>query len=392
MTSGDRVASASEAEPVRRPALPGQVVLVMQGGGAQGAYQGGVYQALHEAGIEPDWVIGTSIGAINGSIIAGNEVERRLERLHDFWSRVEVRPPGVFGAITPTLGSPATDFATLLTGVPGFFSPNPAFLLGPEALVGIERAAIYSVDPLRKLLPELVDFDRVNSGKPRFTIGLVGVRDSRMRYFDSNYGKIGLDHVLGSSAVPPTFPAVRIDGEAYWDGGIYSNTPVEAVFDDDPRRSSVVFAVQIWHTRGPEPESVAQVFTRQKDIMFGSRSRSHIARQAQLHRMRHIVRTLVGMLTEEQRKTLEVQELAGYGCATVMHLVEINAGPLDGETNSREYDFSPATIAARWQAGYADTRRTIARRPWDDPVDPAVGVAVYASDDGSNRPIDDAER
>ena len=150
-------------------------------------------------------------------------------------------------------GNPTSELATLLTGVPGFFSPNPAFLLGPEAQVGVERAAMYSVDPLRKLLPELVDFDLVNSGKPRFTLGLVSVRDSQMRYFDSNYGKVGLDHVLGSSAVPPTFPAVRIDGEAYWDGGIYSNTPVEAVFDDDPRQSSVVFAVQIWHARARNP-------------------------------------------------------------------------------------------------------------------------------------------
>ncbi len=381
MTSGDGVLSAAKAEPARRAALPGQVVLVMQGGGAQGAYQGGVYQALHEAGIEPDWVIGTSIGAINGSIIAGNEVARRLQRLREFWSRVESKPPGLLGMIAPTFASPVTDLATLLTGVPGFFSPNAAFLLGPEAPVGVEKAALYSVDPLRKLLPQLADFDLVNSGKPRFTLGLVSVRGSQMRYFDSSYGKIGLDHVLGSSAVPPTFPAVRIDGEAYWDGGIYSNTPVEAVFDDDPRQSSVVFAVQIWHSRGPEPQSVAEVFTRQKDIMFGSRSRSHIARQAQLHRMRHVVRKLVSMLPEDQQNTSEVQKLAGYGCTTVMHLLEINAEPLDGESNSREYDFSPATIAARWQAGYADTCRVIARRPWDDPVDPGVGVALYASDD-----------
>jgi NTE family protein len=258
---------------------------------------------------------------------------------------------------------------------------------GLDARVGVEHAALYSVDPLRKLLPQLVDFNRVNSGTPRFTLGLVGVRDSRMRYFDSIYGKIGLDHVLGSSAVPPTFPAVRIDGEAYWDGGIYSNTPVEAVFDDAPRQSSVVFAVQIWHTRGPEPESVAEVFARQKDIMFGSRSKSHIERQAQLHRMRHVVRKLVSMLPEDQKNTPEAQELAGYGCTTVMHLIEINAEPLDGETNSREYDFSPATVQARWQAGYADTRRMIARRPWDNPVDPNVGVAMYASDAEENRSV-----
>ena len=189
-----------------------------------------------------------------------------------------------------------------------------------------------------------------NSGKPRFTLGLVGVRSGRIRYFDSRDEKIGLDHVLGSSAVPPTFPAVRIDGEAYWDGGIYSNTPVEVVFDDYPRRNCVVFAVQIWHTRGEEPESVAQVFARQKDIMFGSRSMSHIAGQAKLHRMRHVVRTL---LPEEKRNTREVQELADYGCATTMHLLEINAERLDDENNSREYDFSrPPSM----RAGGPDTR------------------------------------
>ena len=169
-------------------------------------------------------------------------------------------------------GNTANQLTTLLTGVPGFFSPNAAFLLGPEAAVGVEHAALYSVDPLRKLLPELVDFDLANSGKPRFTLGLVSVRSGQIRYFDSRQEKIGLDHVLGSSAVPPTFPAVRIDGEAYWDRGIYSDTPVEAIFDDYPRRSSVVFAMQIWHTRGEEPKTVAQVFARQKDIMFGSRS------------------------------------------------------------------------------------------------------------------------
>jgi len=383
MPSPDSAIFESDFKPIGRQKLPGQVVLVMQGGGAQGAYQGGVYQALHEAGIEPDWVIGTSIGAINGSIIAGNEIGRRLKRLRGFWSRVENRQSVPFGAV-PMIGNPVNELTTLLAGVPGFFSPNAAFLLGPEAPVGVENAAIYSVDPLRRLLPDLIDFDLINSGNPRFTVALVGVRNSQMRYFDSRHCKIGLDHILGSSAVPPTFPAVRINGEAYWDGGIYSNTPVEAVFDDVPRKSSVIFAVQIWHARGREPESVAQVFARQKDIMFGSRSRIQIARQMQIHRMRHIVRTLVDMLPESQRNTPEVQELASYGCTTMMHLIEINAEPLDGETNSREYDFSPVTIGTRWSAGYADTRRVIARRPWEDPIDPTVGVALYASDADEN--------
>ena len=233
-------ADGALAEPAK---VPGQIVLVLQGGGAPGVYQAGAYHALHEAGIEPDWVIGTSIGAINGAIIAGNEVAHRLERLQEFWAHVETRLPGRLSHLT-----------SLVAGVPGFYRPNPALAWGVEAEVGIERAALYSVDPLKKLLPELVDFDLVNAGMPRFTLGLVSVRSGQIRYFDSKQEMIGLDHVLGSAAIPPSFPAVRINGEPYWDGGIYSNTPIEVVFDDNPRKSSVVFAVQIWHARGPEPE------------------------------------------------------------------------------------------------------------------------------------------
>jgi NTE family protein len=369
MTPSESVHSVAEAIPPEHRPLPGQVVLVMQGGGAPGCYQAGVYQAMHEAGIEPDWVIGTSIGAINGAIIAGNKVVDRLPRLREFWSNLEAWFAGPWGSLT-----------TVLAGVPGFFSPNPAVAWGVETRVGIERAALYSIDPLKKVLPKLVDFDLINSGKPRLTLGLVNVRSGQMRYFDSREGGIRLDHILGSSAIPPSFPAVRLDGEAYWDGGIYSNTPVEVVFDDNPRRNSVVFAAQIWHTRSSEPDSLAQVFMRQKDILFGSRSRSHIARHAQLHRMRHVVRELYKMLPDERRNTPEARELAAYGCTTVMHLLEINARPIAGESNMRDVDFSKAAIHARWQAGYADARAMIARRPWENPVDPLVGVAVYTSD------------
>jgi NTE family protein len=379
MTSTEGLRPAAKADPAGHERLPGQVVLVMQGGGALGAYQGGVYQALHEAGIEPDWVIGTSIGAINGSIIAGNDVAHRLERLREFWSYIE-RPPAGWGILPPHIENLTNSLATTLTGVPGFFSPNLATAWSPDAQVGVEQAAVYTVEPLKELLPTLVDVGLLNSGKPRFTVGLVNVQSGQLRYFDSRDEPIGLEHVIGSSALPPSFPAVRIGGEAYWDGGVYSNTPVEAIFDDNPRKNSVVFAVQIWHTRGPEPESVMQVLNRQKDIMFASRAKSHIARQAQIHQLRHVVRELVRMLPADRRRTPEVRALAGYGCGTVMHLVEINAGRLDGEGYSRDIDFSQAAIHARWQAGYADTRRMIALRPWDQPVDPMVGVTLHASD------------
>src|SRR5258708_21950850 len=230
MTSSDGLHHASKPDSTRRTPLPGQVVLVMQGGGAPGAYHGGVYQALHEAGIEPDWVIGTSIGAINGAIIAGNNVTQRLERLREFWSRIESRPPAPWGLFSPQVGSLATSFTAFLTGVPSFYSPSAVAAWGLQAKVGVEQAALYSVDPLKKLLPSLVDFERVNSGKPRFTVGVVNVLSGQMRYFDTRDAKIGLDHVLGSCALPPSFPAVRIDGEAYLTGGVCLNSTILSMF------------------------------------------------------------------------------------------------------------------------------------------------------------------
>jgi NTE family protein len=264
--------------------------------------------------------------------------------------------------------------------VPGYYYLNPALAWGVDAKVGIEQAAMFLVDPLRKLLPAVVDFNLINPSGTRFTLGLTTVKTGQIRYFDSKRDKIGVEHILGSSAIPPSFPAVLIDGEYYWDGGVYSNSPVEVVFDENPRHSSVVFAVQIWHTRGSEPQSLAHAFMREKDILFGSRSREHIMRQAELHRMRRIIRELVDLLPEEGKSSPRVKELAGFGCTTTMHLVEINAQPFEGETNARDYDFSRSAIQTRWQAGYADTCRTLERRPWDDPIDPATAVTVYASD------------
>jgi NTE family protein len=368
--------------PAKPPALPGQVVLVFQGGGALGAYQGGVYEALREAGIEPNWVIGTSIGAINAAIIAGNAVDQRLERVREFWKRVERRPlwgPTPFPAFG-SLTSAAANMMTIFGGIAGYFAPNRAMAWGINAPVGIEQAAIYTIEQLQETLGRLVDFGIINSGKLRLTVGAVNVRSGKMHYFDSRSMPIALQHVLASGALPPSFPAVRIDGDPYWDGGLYSNTPIEVVFDDNPRRDSVVFSVQMWQAAGPEPESLWQVLNREKDIQFSSRSESHIARQEHIHQLRHIVRELVRMMPEEQRERPEVKEMAGYGCGTFMHLVRLNAPRLDHEDYLRDIDFTASSIHARWQAGYADTMRILERRPWEAPIDPMVGVAVHDSD------------
>jgi NTE family protein len=372
--AGAQTSAKTDGSPAKPAGPQGQVVLVMQGGGALGAYQGGVYQALHEAGIEPDWVIGTSIGAVNGAIIAFNAIEHRLERLRTFWERVERDPPPGLDLLPPQLGRMSANLMAWFGGVPGFFAPNPALALG------IERAAIYSTSPLKATLADLMDFDLDAAKHPRFTLGLVNVASGEFRYFDSRRDAIKFEHVLAATALPPSFPAIRIDGDLYWDGGIYSNTPIEAVFDDNPRRDSVIFAVQLWHDRGPIPDSVLQVLSREKDITFASRTKSHIVRQAQIHKLRHIVRELVRNLPKEKRETPEMKVLAGYGCTTNMHLIEINAPILKDDGFSRDFDFSRATLEMRWQAGYADTHREIERRPWEKAVNPIGGIAVHASD------------
>ncbi len=360
-----------------RCVLPGQSVLVLQGGGALGAYQVGVYQALHEAGIELDWVIGTSIGAINGAIIAGNPVEARLDRFDEFWSSVVQKPFGFDLPFLPAFGNAASNFATLAGGISGFFSPNPAALWGLHAAVGVEKAGFYSTAELRQTLHDSLDADLLSTGKPRLTVGAVNVRTGVMRYFDSREGALGIEHILASSALPPAFPAVRIKGEPYWDGGIYSNTPLEAVFDDEPRRDSVVFSAQMWDPIGPEPETIWQVLGRHKEIQYASRVKSHIERQEQIHCLRHVVRELTKAMPQERQSDPHVQELAAYGCGTTMHIVRLVSPRLDGEDHLRDIDFSASGIRARREAGYADTQRMIARAPWEQAVDPLSGVAIH---------------
>jgi NTE family protein len=357
--------------------IPGQVVLVLQGGGALGSYQAGVYQALHEAGIEPDWIIGTSIGAINASLIAGNAPQDRLPRLQEFWKRMELRPiwslPGVFASLNESLAY----WSTVSNGIPGFFKPNPLAHAGTDFPLGPDRAGYYSTEPLEQTLGELVDFDVLNRCAPRLTVGAAHVRTSQMRYFDSRVCRLGVKHIMASGALPPALPAVRIDGELYWDGGILSNTPTEAVFDDNPRKSSLIFAVHMWNPSGAEPATMAEVLNRQKDVQYSSRISSHIARQQQAHRLRHVISELAARLPEAERNSEAVRELAGYGCQTRMHVVRLLAPQLDRENHTKDIDFSPSGIRQRWEAGYAHTRAVLDRTPWVGEFDPLAGVILH---------------
>ena len=367
----ERPARGEKSAAKQRP-----IVLVFQGGGALGAYQAGVYQALHESQIEPDWIIGTSIGAINASLIAGNEREDRLDRLEEFWRRM--RRKEFWGLSTwPGLSDTTAYWSTLLGGIPGFFEPNPFAFLGAHYPLGRDKAGFYSTVPLEKTLTELVDFAIVKRCTPRLTVGAAHVQSSQMRYFDSRESAITVRHVMASGALPPAFPAVRIDGELYWDGGILSNTPTEVILDDNPRRNSLIFAVHMWNPMGAEPETIWEVLHRQKDIQYSSRVANHIAKQRQVHKLRHVVSELVKFIPEGERNHPVVKDLAEYGCRTQMHVVQLLAPRLDNENHTKDIDFSPTGIRLRWEAGYADTARALQRAPWDDDCDPLEGVILH---------------
>jgi NTE family protein len=355
----------------------GQVVLVLQGGGALGAYQVGVYQALHEAGVEPDWIIGTSIGAINASLIAGNAPEDRMTALREFWSRMEQR--NVWNLAPAWSGIPGmlSYWSTVLRGIPGFFEANAPAFWGASIPLGSEQAGFYSTAPLRKTLSELVDFDFINRRDTRLTVGAANARTSMMRYFDNREMPLGVEHIMASGALPPAFPAVRIDGELYWDGGILSNTPTEVVFDDNPRRNSLIFAVHLWNPEGEEPETILDVLNRHKDIQYSSRIASHIARQQQAHRLRHIISHLIDQLPDATRRSDAMREVAEYGCRTQMHVVRLLAPQLDAENHTKDIDFSPSGIRMRWESGYEATRRALALAAWRGDFNPLEGVILH---------------
>jgi NTE family protein len=355
----------------------GQIVLVFQGGGALGAYQAGVYQALHEAGIEPDWLIGTSIGAINASIIAGNKPQDRFAKLREFWRRVEHAPTLDAVSRLPWIGASLPNWNTLAAGIAGFFKPNPLAFMGWHVPLAPDAAGYYSTAPLQATLNELIDFSLIAKCTPRLTVGAAKVRTSEMRYFDSRDMPLTARHVMASGALPPAFPAVRIEGDLYWDGGILSNTPVEAIFDDHPRRNSLVFAVHIWNPDGAEPESIWRVMHRQKEIQYSSRAITHIYRQRQIHRLRHIIAELTKRLPQSERESAVVQEMSAYGCLTRIHVVRLLAPRLDGEDHTKDIDFSRDGIRKRWDAGLADARQALEAATWDAPVDPIEGFYLH---------------
>lgn len=353
-----------------------KVTLVLQGGGALGSYQAGVYEVLARTDYLPVWVAGISIGAINAALIAGNPPETRVDRLRRFWERITARPTGVPGLATDAFAQWRQAFsaqAALLFGQPGFFAPTR-----PLDWLGKGPTSFYSTAALKSTLEDLVDFDRIGApGEVRLSVGAVQVRTGRFAYFDSDHMRLRPEHVMASGALPPGFPAVEIDGEAYWDGGLVSNTPLAYVLDHLPRRSLLTFQVDLFQAYGKVPETLAEVAEREKDIRYSSRTRVTTEEHAEKHGLRHAINALIDILPPEIRATPQARHLIRLGCVTEMDIVQLIYRPFAPQGASKDHEFSRETMEMRWRQGMADAAETLAAAPWTAPKPPDVGVRMF---------------
>ncbi len=334
--------------------------LVLQGGGALGSYQGGVCQALFDHDHDLDWVAGVSIGAINAALIAGNAPRDRVQRLTQFWDLVSSGPgqtfPGNWGPRAAL--NQWSALSAMMLGVPGFFRPraDPSLLLGGAAPV----LSYYDTSALQATLERLVDFDRINHDHMRLSVGAVNVRTGNSVYFDNTQRKIGVEHIMASCALPPGFAPVRVDDDDFWDGGIVSNTPLQYVLDSHPRsKRLVVLQVDLFSARGPMPSTLAEVLERQKDIVYSSRTRMNTDVLAGSMNLQQAVAHLISRLPDRVRAQPEIAGLRAQLSCEPVDIIHLIYRDKAYELDSKDYEFSRATMTEHWEAGMRDVRRAL---------------------------------
>jgi NTE family protein len=356
-------------------------VLVLQGGGALGAYQAGVFEALASEGIAPNWVTGISIGAVNCALIAGNAPGQRVARLREFWQLLSSGMPEPYfktdGDYRALLNG-ASALQSLLLGVPGFFTPRvpPALFRAPGTP---EAISYYDTAPLRATLERLVDFNRINSGEVRLSVGAVNVRTGNFAYFDSAKQRIDARHIMASGALPPGLPPVEIDGEHYWDGGLVSNTPLDYVLEQPGGGHRVMFQVDLFPARGDFPATLLDVNEREKDIRYSSRTRRNTDLEVAWRRVSEAARRLVAKLPPELRADPDAQELLARTRITCsgFDIVHLIYRAKQYEHHSKDYEFSRWTMAEHWAAGHADVLQTLRDPRWLEHKRDHYGVRVF---------------
>jgi NTE family protein len=364
-----RVPEAGHRENGRR------TVLVLQGGGALGSYQAGVFEGLAESGRDPDWVAGVSIGAINASIIAGNPPGRRVERLHAFWEKITA-PSALWSSMVPGWHGVEKKLGAawaLMFGQPGFFRPRP-----PYAWLGDDQPiSVYDTSELHSTLEELVDFDRINARHMRLSVGAVEVATGNMIYFDSTRTKIRPEHVMASGALPPGLAMIEIDGRGFWDGGLVSNTPLQYVMEDKPRQESVIFQVDLFPARGRLPTNMDEVAEREKDIRYSSRTRTGTQVAREMQNRRRLAHSFLQSLPPELANHPLAVELREFACPAQVDVVHLIYYPTEPQGAQKDYQFDRSTMLSRWQLGLKDAQRTMQAAPWRAPHPPNAGLRTF---------------
>jgi NTE family protein len=363
------------------PILSGEKsVLVLQGGGALGAYQAGAYAALQQAGCTPDWISGISIGAINAAIICGNRPNRRIEQLEKFWKLVSSGiqlEPFTDQINVRSIFSDASAAITASFGVPGFFSPRfpPQILPIPQET---SKVSLYDTSELRDTLLSLVDFDQINSGDIRLSVGATNIRTGNVEYFDSRDQEILPEHIMASGALPPGFPPIKIEGKYYWDGGLVTNTPLHYVLESSgPRTDMCIFQVDLFCSKGDEPTTLLEVARREKDIRYSSRTKLNTNYLREMQNVRRHIRHLSATLTPEQRDDPNwraLDAISSDAAITIVHLIHRRKAY---QTQSMGYEFSRSSMEENWTAGAQDVEATLSHPIWVARSRPDDGVAIF---------------
>jgi NTE family protein len=357
----------------------GSVSLVFQGGGALGAYQAGVYEALHESQIEPDWVCGVSIGAINSAIIAGNSPGKRVEKLKEFWERITDRKVWIFtpdGDLFRTLRNSTSALLTMLQGQPGFFKPrgsNPWLSFAGSK----DATSYYDCAPLKDTLLDLVDFSLINEGLTRISVGAVNVRTGNFIYFDNFESDFSPENVMASGALPPAFPMTQIGTDYYWDGGIVSNTPLQHLLEQEIQKNMIVFQVDLFSSRGNLPRDMQQVMERHKDIMYASRTRYNTDVFTNMRKWKNIAFSALKKLPKDELTQDEIELLKNLGKLPKVTICQLIYQQQAYEGDSKDFEFSRTSMRDHWRAGYTDTKRTLSNHAWLEPTSDPHGVKIY---------------
>lgn len=369
-----------------------QVAMILQGGGALGAYQAGVYEQLAARDFMPDWIIGTSIGAINGAIIAGNPPERRIEKLRAFWegmapasSWADIWSPAswaeAFNPFSGLMGNISKNNAVLQAmtkGIDGFFVPRTTALWDLNGAVSIAAAGFYDTSPLRQTLLDLVDFDYLNNGKVRLSVTAVDIQTSDLEIFDTQGPTpIMPEHIMASGALPPAFPPIVIDGKAYWDGGVHSNTPLEILLGEQHDRDALVFMIDLWDPTEALPRNMAEVMARQKAIQYASRMSEQMKIDQQIEKLQQAIRELAKLVPADRLSEPEIAKLAALGADRTVHIIHMILKSEAHSDQFRDVDFSSDTVAARWKAGEHDAKRGLKHEAWLKPVPPHAGILIH---------------